>query len=60
MFDHSVVIIDEAHNMVSRIVNKIQKKRAKPSLNKSTATILYEQLLTAVDVKIVLCRGRPS
>jgi hypothetical protein len=39
---------------VSRIVNKIPKKRAKPSLNKSTATILYEQLLTAVDVKIVL------
>jgi hypothetical protein len=25
MFDHSVVIIDEAHNMVSRIVNKIPK-----------------------------------
>ena len=26
-FDNSVIIIDEAHNFVSRIVNKIKKKK---------------------------------
>jgi hypothetical protein len=44
--------------MVSRIVNKIPKIKGE-TLNKSTATILYEQLLTAVDVKIVLLSGTP-
>ena len=27
LFDHSVVIIDEVHNFVSRIVNKLKKKK---------------------------------
>ena len=26
-FDNSVIVIDEAHNFVSRIVNKIKKKK---------------------------------
>ena len=51
-FDHKVVIIDEAHNFVSRIVNK---------LNKSTSLsyMLYDYLIDAIDVKIVLLTGTP-
>jgi hypothetical protein len=30
IFDNSVVIIDEAHNLISRIVNKIKKEKAIP------------------------------
>lgn len=51
-FDHSVVIIDEAHNFVSRIVNKIKKP-------KSTSYVLYDLLLKATDVRIVLLTGTP-
>jgi len=30
IFDNSVVIIDEAHNLISRIVNKLKKEKAVP------------------------------
>jgi hypothetical protein len=30
LFDNSVIIIDEAHNLISRIVNKIKKEKAIP------------------------------
>ena len=30
-FDNSVIVIDEAHNLVSRIVNKIKKKKPNES-----------------------------
>ena len=51
-FDNSVVIIDEAHNFVSRIVNKIKQK-------KSISYILYDYLMKATNVKIVLLSGTP-
>lgn len=51
-FDHSVVVIDEAHNFVSRIVNKIKKP-------KSISYILYDLLMKATDVRIVLLSGTP-
>jgi hypothetical protein len=51
-FDNAVVIIDEAHNMVSRIVNKIKKPD-------SIAYILYDCLMRASNVKIVLLTGTP-
>lgn len=51
-FDHSVVVIDEAHNLVSRIINKIK------SID-SLSQKLYELLLTATNVKIVLLTGTP-
>jgi len=51
-FDHSVVIIDEAHNFVSLIVNKIK-------ITKSIPLTLYELLLRAVDCRIVLLSGTP-
>jgi hypothetical protein len=51
-FDHSVVIIDEAHNLVSRIANKIDKPQ-------SIAGKLYEWLLSAIDIRIILLTGTP-
>ena len=51
-FDNSVVIIDEAHNFVSRIVNKIKQKS-------SISYILYDYLMKATDVRIVLLSGTP-
>ena len=51
-FDNSVVIIDEAHNLVSRIVNKISKP-------KSLAYKLYHYLAGATNAKIVLLSGTP-
>jgi hypothetical protein len=51
-FDHSVVIIDEAHNFVSRIVNKIKKRN-------SISYKLYDLLMKATDVRIVMLSGTP-
>ena len=64
MFDNKVVIIDEAHNFVSRIVNKIDKPsestdssgQFKPT---HASTILYDQLMSAKNCKIVLLTGTP-
>lgn len=53
-FDNSVVIIDEAHNLVSRIVNK-QGKRTEDSVTVE----LYELLMSADNVKIILLSGTP-
>ncbi len=53
IFDNKVVIIDEAHNFVSRIVNKIESK--KPSLSKK----LYEYLLDAHNCRVILLTGTP-
>lgn len=51
-FDNSVVVIDEAHNFVSRIVNKIKKP-------KSISYILYDLLMSATNARIVLLSGTP-
>jgi hypothetical protein len=51
-FDHSVVVIDEAHNFVSRIVNKIKRKT-------SVSYMLYDLLLKATDCRVVLLTGTP-
>jgi hypothetical protein len=51
-FDNSVVIIDEAHNFVSRIVNKIKKPN-------SISYILYDHLMNASNARIVLLSGTP-
>jgi len=52
-FDNSVVIVDEAHNLVSRIVNKLGKKKG------SIGVTLYQLLMKAKNVKIVLLSGTP-
>lgn len=51
-FDNSVIVIDEAHNFVSRIVNKIKAP-------KSTSYILYDYLMKATNARIVLLSGTP-
>ena len=51
-FDNGVVIIDEAHNFVSRIVNKLKQK-------KSIAYTLYELLLSAQNCKVIFLTGTP-
>ena len=51
-FDNKVVIVDDAHNLVSRIVNKMKRPE-------SISMRLYEYLLSAQNCKIVLLTGTP-
>ena len=67
IFDDSVVIIDEAHNFISRIVNKLKREKPirenkrgeKEQLPVNLSTKLYEMLLTAKNSRIVLLTGTP-
>lgn len=67
IFDNSVVIIDEAHNFISRIVNKLKKEKPitetkrgeKERLPLNLATKLYEMLLTAKNARVILLSGTP-
>ena len=52
LFDNKVVIIDEAHNFVSRIVNKMGKPE-------SLSQRLYEYLMRAENCRVVLLTGTP-
>ena len=51
-FDNKVVIIDESHNFVSRIVNKLKDKNA-------LSMRLYEMLMSAHNARIVFLSGTP-
>jgi hypothetical protein len=51
-FDNSVIVIDEAHNFVSRIVNKIKQP-------KSISYMLYDYIMSANNAKVVLLTGTP-
>jgi hypothetical protein len=51
-FDNKVVIVDEAHNLVSRIVNKLKRPDA-------LSMRLYQYLMSADNCKIVLLSGTP-
>jgi hypothetical protein len=55
-FDHTVVILDEAHNFVSRIVGNLRKKK---KADQSIYTKIYEQMLKAKDFRIVMLSGTP-
>jgi hypothetical protein len=67
LFDNAIVIIDEAHNFVSRIVNKIKKEKIveesdrgeKAHSPKFLSVKLYEYLLSAENSRIVLLTGTP-
>jgi len=67
IFDDAVIIIDEAHNFISRIVNKLSKEKEIPidkngkkeRLPYSLALVLYELLLSAKNARIVLLTGTP-
>lgn len=51
-FSNHVVIIDEAHNFISRIVNKLKRPT-------TMSMKLYDMLMTAENVKIILLTGTP-
>ena len=53
-FDNSVVIVDEVHNLVSMIVNKIKEKKTS-----SLSYRLYEMLLSAENARLVFLSGTP-
>ena len=57
-FSDKVIIIDEAHNLISRIVNKISREKdmKKPSF---LSTMLYKYLMEAENCRIVLLTGTP-
>ena len=52
-FDNSIIIIDEAHNFVSRIVNKLNKKKSSISVE------LYEEMMSAENCRVILLSGTP-
>ena len=63
-FDNSVVIIDEAHNFVSRIVNKLPKTAAgqvkkDAAFKKTMSYMLYDYLMSATNARIILLSGTP-
>jgi hypothetical protein len=51
-FSNRVVIIDEAHNFISRIVNKLKRPT-------SLSMRLYDMLMSAENIKIILLTGTP-
>jgi hypothetical protein len=51
-FDDAVIIVDEAHNLVSRVVNKIKSP-------KSLSMQIYNAFLSANNAKVVLLTGTP-
>ena len=67
LFDGKVIIVDEAHNLISRMVNKIKKEKAilenkrgeKEKQPTSLSLKLYEYLLRAEDARVVLLSGTP-
>ena len=53
-FDHTTIVVDEAHNFISNIVGNIKAK------NKTSVYVkLYDMLMDAVDLKIVMLSGTP-
>ena len=51
-FDNAVVIIDEAHNFIGRIVNKMGR-------SDTLSGKMYEYLMNAHNAKMVLLSGTP-
>lgn len=51
-FDNKVIVIDEAHNFVSRIVNKLNRP-------KSLSYQLYQYMMSATGCKIIFLTGTP-
>jgi len=68
IFDNSVVVIDEAHNLISRIVNKINKNKKfgkgdRRDVNTLAAEPLaiqiYDYLMRADNCRVILLTGTP-
>ena len=52
-FNRSVIVIDEGHNFVSRIINKLNAKQT------SVSTMIYEAIMSADDCNVVVLSGTP-
>lgn len=67
IFDNKIIIIDEAHNLISRIANRIKKQKPIPENAKgekdhlpfSLSMKIYEMLLSAKNARIVMLTGTP-
>jgi Type III restriction enzyme, res subunit/Helicase conserved C-terminal domain len=67
LFDNAVIIIDEAHNFISRIVNKLGKEKEieansrgeKEIMPRALSLKLYHLLQDAKDARVVLLTGTP-
>jgi hypothetical protein len=57
LFDDCVVIVDEAHNLVGRIANKLKVKSK--SSDASLSMQVYRDLLGAKNAKVVMLTGTP-
>lgn len=52
-FDDSTIIIDEAHNFINSVLNKINAKKT------SVSTEVYEQIMDAENCRVILLTGTP-
>ena len=52
-FHHSTVIIDEGHNFVSRVINKLNVKKD------TVSTQIYQSLMSADNCNVVVLSGTP-
>ena len=68
LFDDSVIIIDEAHNFISRIVNKLKKEKDRKEVKRedkedyipvNMSVKLYHMLMSANNARIILLSGTP-
>lgn len=59
-FNNSIVVIDEAHNFVSRIVNKLKPIKPGAESSKKTVSIrMYDAIMDAENCRVVLLTGTP-
>jgi predicted NAD-dependent protein-ADP-ribosyltransferase YbiA (DUF1768 family) len=60
-FDHTTVVIDEAHNFISNIVGNLKKQPKTKDTKQQTSiyTKIYDLLMDATDLKIVMLSGTP-
>lgn len=52
-FNNTTIVIDEGHNFVSRIVNKLNIKKT------TVSTIMYENIMSAENCNVVILSGTP-
>ena len=54
-FNNSVIVIDEAHNYSSRVINNIQKE----DKNESVSVKMYRDIVNAENCKVIALTGTP-